>query len=327
MGKFYDLPQIKDVLKKLQPIQEIEEGFVAYSEGKAVIPPVGEMLFKKPPGDVHIKYGYIVDDDYYVIKIASGFFESPSASRYTNDGLILLFKKGTGELVCALLDECHLTNVRTAAAGAVVAKYLAPKNIECIGIMGAGTQGRMQLEFLSSVVSCRDVMVWGVDQKELDEYRADMEPQSYSIQTTLRAEDIAAQCNLIVTATPSKSPLLSADMIRKGTHITAMGSDTPEKNELDPRILQKADIVVADSINQCLLRGEIHQALKAGVLEKERILELGSVIVNPDLQRTSEDQITIADLTGVAVQDIQIAKAVYHALTGENKSQASHEET
>ncbi len=93
-----------------------------------------------------------------------------------------------------------------------------------------------------------------------------------------------------------------------------MGSDTPEKNELDPRILQKADIVVADSISQCLLRGEIHQALKAGVLEKERIVELGNVIVNPDLQRTSEEQITIADLTGVAVQDIQIAKAVYHAL-------------
>jgi ornithine cyclodeaminase len=93
-----------------------------------------------------------------------------------------------------------------------------------------------------------------------------------------------------------------------------MGSDTPEKNELDPQILQKADIVVADSISQCLLRGEIHQALKAGVLEKERILELGNVIVNPDLQRISEEQITIADLTGVAVQDIQIAKAVYHAL-------------
>jgi ornithine cyclodeaminase len=103
-------------------------------------------------------------------------------------------------------------------------------------------------------------------------------------------------------------------MIRPGTHITAMGSDTPEKQELDPRILQKADIVVADSISQCLLRGEIYQALKAGVLEKERIVELGRVIVNPDLQRTSEEQITIADLTGVAVQDIQIAKAVYHAL-------------
>jgi len=320
MTRFYNLTQIKSVLEKIQPIQEIEEGFIAYSEGKTEIPPVGEMLFKKPPGDVHIKYGYIVDDDYYVIKIASGFFESPQSSRYTNDGLLLLFKKGTGELACTLLDECHLTNVRTAAAGAVVAKYLAPKNVDRIGIVGAGTQGRMQLEFLDSVIDCKDVMVWGMNKKELDEYKEDMELVGYNVRTTLKAEDIAANCNLIVTATPSKSPLLSADLIRQGTHITAMGSDTPEKNELDPRILQKADIIVADSISQCLLRGEIHQALKAGVLEKERVVELGNVIVNPNLQRTSEEQTTIADLTGVAVQDIQIAKAVYHALVGENKS-------
>lgn len=314
MSKIYNLPQIKDVLKSLQPIEEIEKGFVAYSAGKAVIPPVGEMLFKDPPGDAHIKYGYLVDDDYYVIKIASGFFESPSLTRYTSDGLILLFKKGTGELACAFLDKCHLTNVRTAAAGAVCAKYLAPKNIECIGVIGAGTQGRMQVEYLAPVIDCKDIMVWGLNQNELDDYKKDMEPLGYRIQTTLNAEDIAGSCNLIITATPSKSPLLSADKIRKGTHVTAMGSDTPEKNELDPRILQKADIVVADSISQCLLRGEIYQAIKAGVLERERIVELGNVIAKPELRRTSEEQITIADLTGVAVQDIQIAKAVYYAL-------------
>jgi ornithine cyclodeaminase len=314
MSKIYNLAQIKGVLNSLQPIQEIEEGFMAYSAGKAVIPPVGEMLFKDPPGDIHIKYGYLVDDDYYVIKIASGFFESPSTSRYTSDGLILLFKKGTGELVCTLLDECHLTNVRTAAAGAVSAKYLAPKNIKCIGVLGAGTQGRMQVEYLAPVIDCKEVMVWGMNQNELDDYKKDMEPFGYRIQTTLNTEDITDRCNLIVTATPSKSPLLSADQIRKGTHITAMGSDTPEKNELDPRILQKADIVVADSISQCLSRGEIHQALRAGLLEKERIVELGNVIAKPELRRISEEQITIADLTGVAVQDIQIAKAVFHAL-------------
>ncbi len=288
--------------------------------GKTEIPPVGEMIFKKPPGDVHIKYGYILDDDYYVIKIASGFFESLQSTRYTSDGLLLLFKKGTGELVCSLLDECYLTQVRTAAAGAVVAKYLAPKHVDCIGIVGAGTQGRMQLEYLESVIDCKDVMVWGMNQKELGEYKEDMERLGFNIRTTLKPEDIPTHCNLIVTATPSKSPLLSADLIRKGTHITAMGSDTPEKHELDPRILQKADIVVADSISQCLLRGEIHQALKAGVLEKERVIELGNVIVNPDLQRTSEEQMTIADLTGVAVQDIQITKAVYNALIAEDKS-------
>jgi len=315
MEKIFNLSQIISVLKELHLIQEIEEGFVAYSKGKVVVPPVGELNFRNPPGDVHIKYGYIIDDEYYVIKIASGFYESPESSRFTSDGLMLLFKKGTGELACALLDECHLTNVRTAAAGAVVAKYLAPKNVQCIGILGAGTQGRMQLEYLEPIVTCKKVIVWGINQQELDDYKKDMEPLGFNIQTTLNADDIASSCNLIITATPSTFPLLSADKIKNGTHLTAMGSDTPEKNELDPRILQKADIVVADSISQCLLRGEIHHALKAGLLKQESIVELGNVIINKDLQRTSEDQITLADLTGVAVQDIQISKAVYKALT------------
>jgi len=228
---------------------------------------------------------------------------------------MLLFKQGTGELVCALLDECYLTHVRTAAAGAVVAKYLAPRDVRCIGIFGAGMQGRMQLEYLKSIIDCRDVRVWGLNQKELDEYKQDMENQGFRVRTTLNPDDVGANCNLIITATPATSPLLSVDHIQKGIHITAMGSDTPEKNELDPRILQKADIVVADSISQCLLRGEIHHAIKAGVLRQEDVVELGHAIINKELQRASEDQITVADLTGVAVQDIQITKSVYKALT------------
>jgi ornithine cyclodeaminase len=227
---------------------------------------------------------------------------------------MLLFRQRTGELACVLLDECHLTNVRTAAAGAIVAKYLAPKHVHGIGIFGAGVQGRMQLEYLKPILSCRDVIVWGLNEKELDEYKKDMEPLGFKIRTTLSAGDIARNCNLIVTATPSTSPLLTADQVQKGVHITAMGSDTPEKIELDPRILQKADIVVADSISQCLIRGEIHHAIKAGLLKQDQIVELGNVIVKKELQRSSDDQITVADLTGVAVQDIQIAKAVYRAL-------------
>jgi ornithine cyclodeaminase len=314
MTKIYDLAQIKSVLKSIQAVPEIEKGFIAYSQGKAVIPPVGELQFEEPPGDAHIKYGYLLDDDFYVIKIASGFFESPASNRYTSDGLMLLFRKGTAELVCILQDECYLTNVRTAAAGAVCAKYLAPKDVQCIGIIGAGIQGRMQLEYLADVTPCKEVMVWDIDQGALDDYKKNMESLGYRVQVVSNTEDICANCNLIVTATPSKSPLLSAGNIRNGTHITAMGSDTPEKIELDPAILQKADIVVADSISQCLLRGEIHQALAAGVLQKERIVELGNVITDPKLRRLSAEQITVADLTGVAVQDIQITKAVYHGL-------------
>lgn len=315
MSKVYEFDQIMSVMKSVQAIPEIEKGFVAYSEGKTVIPPVGELQFEDPPGETHIKYGYIKDDDYYVIKIVGGFFESPGSRRYTSDGLMLLFKKGTAELVAVLKDKCYLTNVRTAAAGAVSAKYLAPKNVSCIGIVGAGVQGRMQLEYLAEITPCKKVMIWDMDQNAMDDYKKDMESVGYSVQTVSGTEEICAHCNLIVTVTPATSPLLFADKIRKGTHISAVGSDTPEKIELESTILQNADIVVADSISQCLLRGEIHQAIKAGVLEQERVLELGNVITHPELQRQSDEQITVADLTGVAVQDIQITKAVYQCLT------------
>jgi len=314
MTKIFNLSQIKEVLKKLDPIQTIEEGFIAYSQGKTVVPPVGELIFKNPPGDMHIKYGYIIGDEYYVIKIASGFYENYKLNLPAISGLMLVFKQKTGELACILLDEGYLTNIRTAAAGAVVAKYLAPKNVRCIGIFGAGIQGRMQLKYLETIIKCKDIVVWGINQNELDAYKKDMEPLGYNIQTTLDANEVASKCNLIVTATPSRSPLLHADQIQKGTHITAMGSDTHEKIELDPRILQRADIVVADSISQCLSRGEIYQAIKAGLLEKDNLVELGNVISKKELQRSSEEQTTIADLTGVAIQDIQISKAVYEAL-------------
>ena len=314
MAEIVNLSQIKEALKNIDPIQAIEEGFVAYSQGKVVVPPVGEMIFKRPPGDVHIKYGYITGDEYYVIKIASGFHENIKFNLPTCQGLMLVFKQKTGELACILLDEGYLTNIRTAAAGAVVAKYLAPRNVRRVGIFGAGVQGKMQLEYLKSTVDCDDVTVWGINQQELNDYKKAVESLGCNIQTTQDAEDIAATCNLIVTATPSKSPLLRAEQIRKGTHITAVGSDTAEKQELDAKILQMADIVAADSISQCQARGEIFQALKAGMIKKGNLVELGNVIGNRELQRSSDEQITIADLTGVAVQDIQISKAVYEVL-------------
>jgi ornithine cyclodeaminase len=314
MAKIFNLGQIKEVLKKIDPILAIEEGFIAYSQGEVVVPPVGELIFKDPPGDMHIKYGYIIDDDYYVIKIASGFYENRKLNLPTNTGLMLVFKQKTGELASILLDEGYLTNVRTAAAGAVAAKYLAPKNVRSIGIFGPGTQGRIQMEYLKQIIDCKDVIVWGINQQELDAYKADMEPLGFKIQTTLDPNSISSICNLIVTATPSTSPLLWADHIQKETHITATGADTPEKNELDPKILQKANIIDADSISQCLLRGENYQTIKAGLLEKENLAELEKIITNKKLQRSSDEQITVADLTGVAVQDIQISKAVNKAL-------------
>jgi ornithine cyclodeaminase len=314
LSEIFDREQIERALQRVDVTAAIEEGFVSYSEGKAVVPPVGELIFDDPPGDVHIKYGYIKGDDYFVIKVASGFYGNVALGLSPADGLMLVFSQKTAQLECILLDECYLTNVRTAAAGAVVAKYLAPKKVERIGVFGAGVQGKMQVEALLPFVDCRDVVVWGRTDEELEAYRAAMSPHGLDIQGTLTGDEIAATCNLIVTSTPSRTPLLRAEQIREGTHITAMGSDTVEKQELEIGILGKADIVVADSIEQCLVRGEIHRALAGGVLQEGDVRELGNVIADPALQRTDDSQITVADLTGVAVQDIQISKAVYQIL-------------
>jgi ornithine cyclodeaminase len=315
MPEIFNRAQIEEALQRVDVTTAIEDGFVAYSQGKVVVPPVGELVFEDPPGDVHIKYGYIKDDDFFVIKVASGLYGNLDTGLPPYDGLMLVFSQKTAQLECILLDECHLTNVRTAAAGAVVARYLAPSTVERIGVFGAGVQGKMQVEALLPIVDCRDVIVWGTGEEELEAYREAMSKHGLSIQTTLTGDEIAATCNLIITATPSHTPLLRAEQIREGTHITAMGADTREKNELDPAILQKADRVVADSIEQCRVRGEIFHALEAGILQDGDVVELGNVIVESDLQRTNDSQITVADLTGVAVQDIQISKAVYEVLT------------
>jgi ornithine cyclodeaminase len=310
--KTISLEEIEAVLPSLDLIPSIEAGFVAYSQGQAVVPPIGELLLDK--GEVHIKYGYLRHDNYYVIKIASGFYDNPKIGLPSSNGLMLLFHQKTGELVSILLDEGHLTDIRTAVAGAIAAKYLAPVNVERIGIVGTGTQARLQLRYLKHMTSCRQVLVWGRGQPQLERYRGDMEPHGFAIETTRNRADILRTCNLIVTATPATAPLLHVADLQAGTHITAVGSDTPEKQELDSAILARADEVVADSISQCLERGEIHKAIQSGHITQDGLVELGDVIAGRAAGRTSDDQITVADLTGVAVQDIKIATAVYEAL-------------
>ncbi|MBU1338214.1 MAG: ornithine cyclodeaminase family protein [Acidobacteria bacterium] len=314
MTAVYGMEEIRRAADGLDVLPLIEEGFVAYSEGKCVVPPVGELIFEEPPGDVHIKYGYIRGDDVYVIKIASGFPENRTRGLPSGDGLMLVFDSRTGGLISILQDGGYLTDLRTAAAGAVAARCLAPRTVRAIGVFGAGVQGRMQVEALKAVIDCRDVVVWGIDGKELKAYKCDMEGKGYRVRTTRDAEDIGRSCNLIVTATPSREPLLFLHQIQPGTHITAVGADTADKQELDPAIAAAADICVVDSLPQSRLRGEVYRAQQAGILKEERVIELGRVISDPSLRRRNDLQLTLADLTGVAVQDIQIAKAVTNAL-------------
>jgi ornithine cyclodeaminase len=311
--KIISLEQIKKALPSVKLMDEIEKGFVAYSRGESVVPPVGELVLQDPPGEVHIKYGYLKGDDYYVIKIASGFFDNPKKGLPTSNGMMLIFSQQTGQPVAALADAGYLTDIRTAVAGAIAARYLAPKNVKRIGIVGTGMQAKLQLEYLAPVTDCRDVLVWGRAEGKLNNYVDEMEKQGFSIETTRDAAAIEASCNLIVTTTPAISPILTGQL-EPGTHLTAMGSDTPDKQEVATSILQSADLVVADSISQCLVRGEIHQALKKNAIDESGLVELGSIIAGDIEGRTSDEQITVADLTGVAVQDIQISKAVFESI-------------
>ena len=315
-----DLEAIKPLIDTPTLIRDIERGFVLYSRGRVTVPPVGFLHFDDPPGDVHLKYGAVSGDDHYVVKLASAFHENPRLGLSVSDGLLLVFSARTGGLELVLLDECWLTDMRTAAAGAVAARYLAPEVVHGIGIVGTGVQARMQLEMLDEVVDCRRCLVWGRDPDKVTalieemEARESIERWGLEIEAAPSLEELGSRCDLIVTTTSSTAPLLRADMVRGGTHITAMGSDDHDKQELDAELLGVADVVVADSRTQCVDHGECRAAVEAGRIAEEAIVELGEVVADPSLGRTGADQITIADLTGVAIQDIQIAKMVARAV-------------
>ncbi|OJJ20842.1 ornithine cyclodeaminase family protein [marine bacterium AO1-C] len=310
MATIIQLSDILSALKNIDVIGAMEHGFIQYSNDQAVVPPVGELLFDKPKGEAHIKYGYIKQTDYYCIKIASGFYDNPKFGVASSQGLMLLFSQLTGEPKAILLDEGKLTDIRTAAAGALVARYFAPKAVKAIGILGTGIQARLQLEYLQKVTSCRKVWVWGRNRANVQQFKTAMEGE-LEINIAETPAEVAQHCNLIVTTTPTETPLLQATDVLPGTHITAVGSDTSTKQELASELLGKADLVIADSIAQSKSRGEVYRATLDGKLDANRIVELGVAIQNEGLQRTSGEQISVADLTGVAVQDIMISQAVY----------------
>jgi ornithine cyclodeaminase len=315
MAKVYSRAQIEGVLDPQDIIAAMEEAFVAYSRGEAVVPPVGEMLFKDPPGDCHIKYGYLKHGTTFTIKIATGFWNNPGLGLSSSNGVVLVFSRLTGELLVILQDEGCLTNVRTAAAGAVVAKYLAPSHIECIGMIGAGIQAKLQLEYLRSITPCRKVRLWARSAERARAFHVD----GFDVEISPAVKDVARNSQLIITATASGQALLFADDVAPGTHITALGADGGNKQELDPQLFVLAKIRAVDSRSQCSDYGDSSFALASNLIGPHDLTEIGEIIRDEALRRQNAQDITIADLTGVAVQDIAIASRVLQAL--ENNQQ------
>jgi ornithine cyclodeaminase len=300
--KIYTKYEIENACDMPVLMQAIEEGFQLASAGKAIHAPVSFLNFESPKADVHIKSGAFLNGDMYVIKIASGFYGNPLQGLPSSNGAMLLFSQKTGELLAILHDEGRLTDIRTGLTGAIAAKYLAPPLVNKIGILGTGTQAKEQLRHLKY----KDVLVWGRDPQKTAQFAKD-----FNVTAVSTIEEITDQCQLIVTTTPASKPLLFGHQIKPGTHITAVGADGKGKQELDSSVFECADLIVVDSLSQCTSYGDLSHAKN---IDLSKVVELG----NP-IQREPH-WITVADLTGTAISDLQVAKAILKALEAENYS-------
>lgn len=310
----------KDFEKDL--IDAMQTGFVALENKQFFACPIQTMGLSPFPflevegyaSQTCVKSGYFKGGRYYVIKVASGGFP------HENSGLMQIFSQNTGKLEALLLDDGILTEVRTAAVGALSARLLAPKNIEAIGILGTGIQARFQLGMLANITNCRKVIVWGRTASNVEAFQREMSGKGWNVSRAETSETLLTDCDLIVTTTCAREPLLRFDQSvlesrKSGLHITCIGADAPGKMELEPGLVAKADLLVADTVEQAIERGEFEKAVTMNFLQKEKILSLGALIGMPHLHRQDNDnRITVFDSSGVALQDCVVAQMAYDAL-------------
>ena len=306
--------EIKECVKfNAELIPVIEDAFKSLSLGKTVMPPILRVDIEKYHGESDVKAAYIEGLDSFAVKVASGFFNNPKLGLPSSNGLMILLDSKTGVIKSVLLDKGYLTDVRTAIAGAIASKYLSNSNSSTVAIVGAGIQARMQLEALTLVRDIKNVNVWSRDIKKTHAY---IENISKNIDLNFQAFDnineVVKNADILITTTPSKKPLIDFSALPKGIHITAMGSDAEEKNELDPDIIKNCDVYVPDSQAQTMILGELKHAIKNNLIKNDMIFDdLGKVIINPEVGRKNNDDITVADLTGTGVQDTAIARYAY----------------
>ncbi len=282
--------------------------FAALHRGAVTQPAIMDLEFPEVRGEAHLKGAHIHGTPHWAIKAATGFWGNVARGLPLTSGLFLVFSAETGFLSAILLDNGYLTELRTGAAGALAADLLAPAQVEQAAIIGAGGQARYQLEALLGVRRPERVVVASRSGAETyaEEMRAlhDIDVQVADLETAVRTSQ------LVVTTTPSREPVVRADWVQPGTHITAMGSDFSEKQELETAVLARADIVAADHPPVAAANGELHHAVADGSIFLADVVPLGALVLGEAEGRTSDDQITVCDLVGVGVQDAAIAGEV-----------------
>jgi ornithine cyclodeaminase len=292
----------------LAAVDQVEAAFLALATEAVAMPPVLRLDLPGQHGEVDVKTAYLPRFASFAIKVSPGFFNNPSLGLPSLNGLMLVLSAQTGLTEAVLLDNGYLTAVRTAAAGAVAARWLAKQATPQVAVIGAGEQARLQLQALMLVRRVERVSVWARNRAAAERFAAD---------TTARlgvhcdiARDVhhaLAEADIAITTTPSRTPLVEAPDLHPGLHITAMGSDAEHKNEIAPAALAAARYF-CDRMQQTRVLGELHHALEAGAVDVHATFsELGQVIAGQAKGRTHECDVTICDLTGTGAQDTAIA--------------------
>ncbi len=298
---------IRPHLDRKKVIEAVKEALILQAEGKVQSPMPGQLIFKEPYGDCHIKYGHAAGAKTFTIKIANGFFENTKRGLPANHGMILVFSAETGAPKVLFKDEGWMTAWRTAAATVIAAQVLAPKQIMSVGIFGAGLQASLTAEWLQEVLGPQRMIFWARDAQKAATLAAEHRAAGRDAWAAADVSGLLNAANIIITATPSHTALFSADQVRPGTHIVALGADTPGKQEVPEALFKRISHVVCDDVAQCVDHGDFGFAVRSGALPAHHAVMLGDVLSGKlKLERKSDD-ITLADLTGIAAEDIAIS--------------------
>ncbi|PMR73231.1 cyclodeaminase [Billgrantia endophytica] len=304
--RLYQRADIEAVVKiDLEALARVEAGFAALGQGEAVQPPILSMSMEEFNSEVDVKTAHIAGWERYAIKVSTGAFDNPERGLPSLNGLMMVFSAETGLVEAVLFDEGYLTMARTALAGAIAAKHLSRKNSRRVAVLGAGEQAKRQVEALRLVRDIDTVDIWARRREAAEACAERMREQGVAVHVHDRVHDACRQADIVVTTTPSRVPLLHARDLPEGVHVTAMGSDSPEKRELDASVLTRADAFVCDTHAQSENNGELKAF--AGRATPFKVHELGRVVAENQKLRVTEAAITVCDLTGTGVQDTAIA--------------------
>jgi ornithine cyclodeaminase len=314
--------ELRGLVGEPEALASAERAFSALARELVVQPPPMGIDIEEVQGEIHVKGAYIKGSPIFAVKIASGFYRNPRQGLPSGSGLVMVFDAATGFPLALLRDNAYLTDLRTAAAGALAAKLLGPPKVSKLAVIGSGVQARYQLRAIARVVAIDRASAFSPDRAHLDAYCREMGMElSLPLEASSGTREAVRGADLVVTTTPSRRPLVEASWLSPQATVIAVGSDGPAKRELAPDVLGRADKVVADRLSQCLALGEIHHAVEEGALRVEDVHgELGEVLTGEKPGREGEELI-ICDLTGVGAQDAAIAEAAWQKIVTRSPSE------